>query len=59
MESRQELVLVRGNVLIWSLEGVTYRLETTLSLEEALRIAESFEEPNPGKFAPVTAEPLP
>jgi hypothetical protein len=59
MESRQELVLVRGNVLIWSLEGVTYRLETTLSLEEALRIAESLEEPNPGEFAPVTAEPLP
>lgn len=59
IESRQELAMVRGNVLIWSLQGVTYRLETTLSLEEALRIAESFEEPNPGEFAPVTAEPLP
>jgi len=59
MESRQELVLVRGNVLIWSQEGITYRLETTLFQEEAIRIAESFEEPNPGEFAPVTAEPLP
>jgi len=59
MESRQELVLVRGNVLIWSIEGVTYRLETSLSLEEAVRIAESFEEPNPPEFAPVTAEPVP
>ena len=59
MESRQELVLVRGNVLIWSREGVTYRLETTLSLEEAIRIAESFEEPNPPEGAPVTAEPAP
>jgi len=59
VEGQRKQVLVGGNVLIWSLEEVTYRLETTLSLEEALRIAESFEEPNPGKFAPVTAEPLP
>jgi len=59
MESRQELVLVSGNVLIWSLEGVTYRLETTLSLEEAIRIAESLEQANPPEFAPVTAEPMP
>ncbi|MGH2621774.1 MAG: hypothetical protein ACRDHG_14565 [Anaerolineales bacterium] len=59
MESRQELVMVRGNVLIWSLEGVTYRLETTLSLEEAIRIAESLDEFTAPEFAPVTAEPLP
>jgi len=59
MESRQELVLVRGNVLLWSFEGVTYRLETTLSLEEAIRIAESLEEADASEFAPVTAEPLP
>jgi len=59
MESRQELVLVRGNVLIWSQEGVTYRLETNLSQEEAIRIAESLEQASPPEFAPVTAEPLP
>lgn len=59
MESREELVMVRGSVLIWSLEGVTYRLETTLSMEEAIRIAESVGVPNPPEFAPVTAEPLP
>jgi hypothetical protein len=59
VEGQNEQVLVRGNVLIWSLAGVTYRLETTLALEEAIRIAESFEEPNPPEFAPVTAEPSP
>jgi hypothetical protein len=59
VEGQREQVLVRGNVLIWSLAGVTYRLETTLALEEAIRIAESIEEPNPPEFAPVTAEPLP
>ncbi len=59
VENRQELVLVRGNVLIWSLEGITYRLETKLSMEEAARIAESLEEPNSAEGAPVTAEPLP
>ncbi len=33
--------LVDGNVLAWQVDQVTYRLETTLPLEEALRIAES------------------
>jgi hypothetical protein len=33
--------LVAGNVLIWEAEGITYRLETSLPLEEAVRIAES------------------
>lgn len=33
--------LVEGNVLIWVEGDVTYRLETALSLEEAVRIAES------------------
>ncbi len=35
--------LIEGNVLIWTLDDVTYRLETDLSLEEAVRIAESLE----------------
>jgi hypothetical protein len=33
--------LVEGNVLLWTDEGVTYRLETTHSQAEALAIAES------------------
>lgn len=33
--------LVDGNVLIWTEENLTYRLETTLSLPEAIRVAES------------------
>lgn len=32
---------VEGNTLIWEKDGITYRLETDLSLEEALKIAES------------------
>jgi hypothetical protein len=35
--------LVDGHVLIWESGGVTYRLETDVSLEEAVRIAESLE----------------
>jgi hypothetical protein len=31
--------LLGGNTLLWSLEGVTFRLEGTASLDEALRIA--------------------
>lgn len=34
---------VQGNTLAWEVDGVTYRLETELSLEEALKIAESME----------------
>ena len=37
--------LVDGDVLIWEEDDVTYRLETTLPLEEAVRIAESLETP--------------
>jgi hypothetical protein len=33
--------LVTGHVLIWTEGGVTYRLETSLSLPEAVRVAES------------------
>lgn len=35
--------LVSGHVLIWENNGVTYRLETDISMEEAVRIAESLE----------------
>jgi len=35
--------LVAGNTLIWVADGVTYRLETDQSMEEAVRIAESVE----------------
>jgi hypothetical protein len=33
--------LIDGHVLIWAEGELTYRLETDLSLEEALKIAES------------------
>jgi hypothetical protein len=33
--------LIEGNVLIWTEGGLTYRLETDLPIEEAIRIAES------------------
>jgi hypothetical protein len=35
--------LVEGRVLIWEEDGVTYRLETDLPLDEAVRIAESLQ----------------
>jgi len=35
--------LIDGHVLIWTDGDVTYRLETDLSLEEALKVAESLE----------------
>lgn len=35
--------LIDGNVLIWADEGVTYRLETIQTLDEAIKIAESLE----------------
>jgi hypothetical protein len=35
--------LMSGHVLIWEGGDVTYRLETDLSMEEAIRIAESLE----------------
>jgi hypothetical protein len=35
--------MVDGHVLIWEAGGVTYRLETDVSLEEAVRIAESLQ----------------
>jgi hypothetical protein len=33
--------LVTGHVLIWTEDGLTYRLESDLSMEEAIRMAES------------------
>jgi len=33
--------MVKGHVLIWEKDGVTYRLETDASMQEAVRIAES------------------
>jgi hypothetical protein len=33
--------LVDGNVLIWSAVGITYRLESDLPMEEAIKVAES------------------
>ncbi|MBL8050536.1 MAG: hypothetical protein JNM46_04885 [Anaerolineales bacterium] len=35
--------LIEGNVLIWTDGTITYRLETNLSMEEAVEIAESLE----------------
>lgn len=35
--------LIEGHVLIWEKDGITYRLETELSLEEAIKIAESLQ----------------
>jgi hypothetical protein len=35
--------LIEGHVLIWEDGVVTYRLETDLTLEEAIKIAESLE----------------
>jgi hypothetical protein len=39
--------LVEGHVLVWSVANVTYRLETALPLEEALKMAESLEPYSP------------
>jgi hypothetical protein len=35
--------LINGNVLIWVVDDMTYRLETALPLEEAVKIAESLQ----------------
>ena len=35
--------LVAGNVLIWEQDGLTYRLESSLPMEEAIKIAESLQ----------------
>jgi hypothetical protein len=38
---RQQSFLIRGNVLIWAEDEVTYRLESNLTMEQAVAIAES------------------
>jgi len=40
-DCRQEWYRLAGNVLLWEQDGVTLRLESALSLEDALAIAES------------------
>ena len=40
---RNETVRLAGNVLLWESNGVTYRIESTLSKAEAIAIAESFD----------------
>jgi hypothetical protein len=40
---RNETVRLAGNVLLWESNGVTYRIESTLSKSDALAIAESFD----------------
>jgi len=42
-EVRDETVRLAGNVLLWESGGVTYRIESTLSMRGALAIAESLE----------------
>ena len=42
-QDMQYMRLIEGHVLIWTDHDITYRLETGLSLEEAIRIAESLE----------------
>jgi hypothetical protein len=39
----QFMRLIEGHVLIWEENGLTHRLETDLSLEETIKIAESLE----------------
>jgi hypothetical protein len=36
-------LVVKGNILIWEQDGLTYRLETDLPLDEAVKVAESLE----------------
>ena len=40
-EDGTETFSVRGNVLIWEVDGITYRLETSLDRASALEIARS------------------
>jgi hypothetical protein len=44
-ECRQERYRLAGNVLLWEQDGVTLRLESALTLEDALAIAESVPAP--------------
>jgi hypothetical protein len=44
--------LIEGHVLIWTQGDLTYRLETGLSMEEAIRIAESLQAPPESTLPP-------
>jgi hypothetical protein len=39
--------LIDGHVLIWTEGDITFRLETDLSVEEAIQVAESLASPSP------------
>ena len=54
---QQVPLVVQANVLIWTEGEVTYRLETDLPLEEAVRIAESLETVQPEGETIATVEP--
>lgn len=36
-------LVTAGNILVWEQDGITYRLESDLTLEEAVKVAESLE----------------
>jgi hypothetical protein len=40
-DDRRHPSRLAGNTLLWERDGVTYRLESALSRDEAIRIAES------------------
>jgi hypothetical protein len=52
-------VPVNGNTLAWEAGNVTFRLETTLGREEAVRFAESLTEMTAEPIATLAAPPLP
>ena len=45
-ECREERYRLAGNVLLWEQDGLTLRLESALSLDDALTIAESVRAPD-------------
>jgi len=49
--------IVEGRALIWTEKGLTYRLETDLDLNEAVKIAESLYYYEPGQPLPGTPTP--
>lgn len=38
---QQEIYFIEGRVLVWDENGITYRLESALSMEQAIQVAES------------------
>jgi hypothetical protein len=43
VDNQAEQIYVRGNVLLWTAGALTYRMETALTLPEAVRLAESMD----------------